>query len=356
MQRVVNYGSFLQAFSLKNTVESMGHDCVFLDIADDNGTFDYAERYAPKGYWYRSLYRKLMYPSHKRMYQEREYLFKKKLLPLLNMTPEYSKTEDCDVVIFGSDEIFNCCQESPWGKTLNLLGKNIQADKMISYAASFGFTTIEMLKENGMYDMAAACLKRFDALSVRDSNSAEIVKELVEKELEKHLDPVLIYDYPQRKKYKPHLKNYVVVYGYDNRICEPDMIECIQQFARKRRLKTVALGMQQDWCDINYLPHPFELLSLIEQADYVVTDTFHGTIFSIKYQKQFATIIRNNNSQKLSDLLATFGLCERNIRNAQDIEKILESSYNKDCVRQTISKQKEATLRYLNRWLTNENR
>ena len=93
MQRVVNYGSFLQAFSLKNTVESMGHDCVFLDIADDNGTFDYAERYAPKGYWYRSLYRKLMYPSHKRMYQEREYLFKKKLLPLLNMTPEYSKTD-----------------------------------------------------------------------------------------------------------------------------------------------------------------------------------------------------------------------------------------------------------------------
>lgn len=351
MQRVINYGSFLQAYSLKNTIEKMGNECVFLDIENEKGNFDYADIYTAKGYWVRSLYRKLTQPITNRLFQEREYLFKKKLLPLLGMKNTYSKATDCDAVVFGSDEIFNCCQDSPWGKTTNLLGKNIETSILISYAASFGFTTAELLQQNNMFDEASECLNRFDDISVRDLNSFKIAKQMTGKDPVKHLDPVLIFDYPERLKYKPKFKNYIVIYGYDNRICEPEIIEKIQDFAKKNHLKTVALGMQQDWCDINYLPHPFELLSLIENADFVITDTFHGTVFSIKYQKQFATIIRDSNQQKLSDLLNTFGLSGRRITQADQFDEVLLQTYDKEAVRSTLKSGKNNTIMYLQRWL-----
>ncbi len=351
MQRVVNYGSFLQAYSLKNIIEQMGNECVFLDIENENGNFDYADIYIAKGYWIHSLYRKVTQPVTKRLFQEREFLFKKKLLPLLGIKNTYSKATDCDAVVFGSDEIFNCCQESPWGRTSNLLGKNIEAYILISYAASFGFTTIQLLQQNNMMDEVADCLKRFNDISIRDINSYEIVKMMTGRDPVKHLDPVLIFDYPERLKYKLRFKDYIVVYGYDNRICDPDYIEEIQRFAKKYHLKTVALGMQQDWCDINYLPHPFELLRLIENANYVITDTFHGTVFSIKYQKQFATIIRDSNQQKLSDLLNTFNLSDRRITKPTQLEEVLFQSYNKESVRSILKSEKDNAIKYLHRWL-----
>lgn len=354
MQRVVNYGSFLQAYSLKSMVESLGHTCVFLDIADENGTFDYADAYEPKWYWLRAAYRKLTRPITHRLYQEREYLFKKKLIRQLGMTEAYKIDRSCRAVILGSDEIFNCCQVSPWGQTMALFGENVHPEILISYAASFGFTTEALLLEYGLYDDVKRCLSRFNEISVRDHNSRCLVEKMTGKRPVKNLDPVLMYDYPERKRYKVKFRNYLVVYGYDNRICEPEIISQIQLFAKENNLKTVALGMQQDWCDINYLPHPFELLRIIEQADYVVTDTFHGTVFSIKYQKRFASIIRQSNQQKLSDLLDTFGLLGRRVTKAEDITTILGEEYDHDAVKAVLSQERQNTTDYLHRWLQDE--
>ena len=78
------------------------------------------------------------------------------------------------------------------------------------------------------------------------------------------------------------------------------------------------------WADEYVLASPLEVLAYIKHADYVVTDTFHGTVFSIKYQIPFATIIRKSNQEKLSDLLDTFELQKRQVLDVEDIGKILE--------------------------------
>ena len=73
---------------------------------------------------------------------------------------------------------------------------------------------------------------------------------------------------------------------------------------------------------------PLEVLAYIKHADYVITDTFHGTVFSIKYQKKFGTIIRDSNRQKLGDLMEKFGVMERRICELEKIEEILNKGEN----------------------------
>lgn len=352
MHRVVNYGSFLQAFALMKYFEDLGHECHFIDIQDENGTFSYVEKYEPKGYWYKSIYRKIKYPVIKRMYVEREYLFKKKLWKILKLEKEYQADFDCDIIVVGSDEIFNIAQESPWGHSFYLFGKGIgKGQKVISYAASFGFTTREVLEKMGMYGDVQDCLNKFAVVSVRDRNSFNLAKELYEGEIVKNIDPVLFYNFERYIPNKVRFKNYIAVYGYDNRIHEKEFVEEIQRFAHSRGLKTIALGMQQDWCDLNYLPDPFELLGLIKNASFVITDTFHGTVFSIKFQKKFVSIIRESNYQKLFDLLCTFGLNNRQLESADHLEEKLCSEYDVEMVKNKIEDERIHTKAYFTRYL-----
>ena len=81
------------------------------------------------------------------------------------------------------------------GYSPELFGKNNHAKKLITYAASFGNTTLEKLEKYKKANEVGALLKKFDAISVRDANSGTIVEQLTGKEPVYNLDPVLTYDY-----------------------------------------------------------------------------------------------------------------------------------------------------------------
>jgi exopolysaccharide biosynthesis predicted pyruvyltransferase EpsI len=92
-------------------------------------------------------------------------------------------------------------------------------------------------------------------------------------------------------------------------------------------------------------------LRFVKNADYIITDTFHGTIFSIKYHKKFCTFIRDSNSEKISDLLNTFNLIDRSIKNTDGLEKVLDTPINYDAVNNHIECQKDRTLEFLKKHL-----
>ena len=96
--------------------------------------------------------------------------------------------------------------------------------------------------------------------------------------------------------------------------------------------------MEQSWCDTTYLPIPFELLGIFRDADYVVTDTFHGTVFSLKYQKPFVTFVRESNKQKLIDLLETFSLTNRIVSDTSKLAKQLKEKLNREAIQTTIAR------------------
>lgn len=142
------------------------------------------------------------------------------------------------------------------------------------------------------------------------------------------------------------MQDYIIVYGYKDRITEEEAKE-INRFAEKEGKRVITIGQKQrlEWEHIQ--PSPFEVLAYFQHADYIITDTFHGSVFSIKYGKKFATIIREANVQKLTDLLERFSLCDRIVTKIQDLESVLKKEIDVASVQEKIKKEVEKSMQYL---------
>lgn len=98
---------------------------------------------------------------------------------MLGVAGKMNYTPQLDYLVIGSDEVFNCVQKNRnVGYSPELFGEGNNAKRLISYAASFGNTTLEKLDKYKKKDEIASLLKKFDAISVRDSNSGKIVESL----------------------------------------------------------------------------------------------------------------------------------------------------------------------------------
>lgn len=346
MQEVKNYGSFLQAFSLKSNIETLGHTCEFVNIVPGEQLGEYKQG---KFHKIKLLIERLWgWDFIKRMvciyrFQNR---FDKKFLPYLGVKKGIT-TEHFDIVVIGSDEVFNCAQSTWFGFSKQLFGEGLNADKVITYAASFGATTVDKLERLNIKDSVASSLKKINQISVRDENSYYVVNNLTGKIPLMNVDPVIIYDY---SKYMPEtvdMENYMIVYTYPGRITDKTEINAIQSFARMKGLKLVSIGHYFPWVDKVVTPTPFEVLAYFRDAKYIITDTFHGSVFSLKFNKQFCTIIRNMNNQKLSFLLKQFELTNRIVRVVNDMMILMDQPINYERVNSIIKLETNKSLSYL---------
>lgn len=363
MQRIENYGSFLQAYSLRQMLEELGHEVVFVDyviepcIVQDpiqvipHHSIPY--RIARKAYYMaKGIIRQLdgEKAAEQKIDSMRLRIKYPEYLKELGITEQRTENIPVDVLVVGSDEVFNCLQtNSAVGYSKQLFGKYSQANKVVSYAASAGFTTVEGLEKYGIRDEVSDMLKNnFDHISVRDDNTFDLVKTLTGITPDMHLDPVLVGDFSEKIIEKYDLDKYVVVYSYEERMSgRTDEAEAIQRFAHERGLKTVSIGNFQKWTDLKIEASPFELLGYIKNADYVVTDTFHGTIFSIILGKKFATIVRDSNRNKIESLLKRFGVSGRTVKELKEMRNILEETTNYFYIQQVREEERKRTLNYL---------
>ncbi len=346
MQNVINYGSFLQAYALKRTIESLGHNVTFINIRPGEQIVIKgrdSSKHQPKRY---NKILKRVY--HVLFEKKRKSDFKSKYFPIIGINKP-SQESECDMIVIGSDEVFNCCQPSQWGFSTQLLGDT--EVKSITYAASCGYTTYESVCHYGMSTNVTNALKKLSGISVRDDNTKQFVYELLSVIPEEHLDPVLIYDWQKEVKPQSRFKDYILIYSYDNRINNDAEINAIKAFAKKHRKKLISFGVFQRWCDQNVMCTPFELLAYFDGADYVITDTFHGTVISIKRGKQFATIIRDSNKNKLSDLLNRFGLNERELRDMKMLEDVITKRIDYDSIIKQIDAESARSVDYLQTYL-----
>lgn len=351
MQEVKNYGSFLQAFSLKNSIESLGHTCEFINIVPGEQLEEFRQG---RFYKWKLLARRVwgwdFYKRLKNIYtfQTR---FSREFLPYLGVKPGVNH-KHYDVVVIGSDEVFNCAQKTWFGFSRQLFGEGLNADRVITYAASFGATTTDKLRSFGIEETVSGLLKKLNAISVRDKNSFDTVTDLVGRQPELHVDPVLIFDYTRYMPEKVAEQDYMLVYTYPGRITDKKEINAIREFARSRHLKLLSVGHYFSWCDDVIIPSPFEVLSYFRDASFIVTDTFHGSVFSIKYNKSFATIIRGMNNNKLSYLLQQFSLESRIVKDIAHLPMILETPIDYASVNRLIKIEKERSMKYLSSLLS----
>lgn len=341
MQKVVNYGSFLQAYALKHTIENLGHQVRFVDIHIGEQLVQPKHSSYPKLGMDKYLLKRI---EHVLFKKNRDRLFKKVYFPMIGIN-QPTEEADCDTLVIGSDEVFNCCQPSRWGFSTQLFGDTQKPT--ISYAASCGATTIEGLQCLGKEKAVTSALKKMKAISVRDSNTSSFVNNLTGRVPIQHLDPVLVYDWTDEVPELTRFKNYILVYAYDNRISDEKEIAAIKAFAKMENKILISFGVYQRWCDKNVVCSPLELIAYFDGADYIITDTFHGTVISIKRNKQFVTFIRKSNKYKLMDLLHKFNLEEYSVNNAEEISYKLKCKIDYTKVNSILDAEKKRTLEYL---------
>lgn len=357
MQRVMNHGSFLQAYALKKTVEASipGAECMFIDLPSNGevkpiniNSKTYLDIFR---FWYHRIRKHDTICDEYCLrwnYHKFKCIYRECLKTYLGVTDSLNYNTDYDAVIIGSDEVFNCTQEdAPWRTSMILFGEGVVAKKCISYAASFGYTTEERLSKFGLYEEVARNLRSFSAISVRDKNSEQIILKMLGKKPKKHLDPVFVYDFRKELKQRKQKQKNLIVYQYQNRIKEQHIIDEIKIIAKKTGCKIISAFEYCDWADENLVCTPFEAMEYIRDAEYVVTDTFHGCVMSIKYNKKFATFCRESNINKLMDVLQTFQLEKQLISEDDNIWDILNHEINWKEVNKMIEEQRKNTITYL---------
>lgn len=360
MQRIANYGSFLQAYALKRMMEELGYEIEFVDyhvgtpvISEDVDSQNKFVRKLKKGI------ETLQYQAplaHKLAFIRYKQSFSQKYMPLLGISNVRNYNPSLDCLVIGSDEVFNCIQKnSNVGYSPELFGKDHHAKRLITYAASFGNTTLEKLEKYKKVDEVGSLLKEFDAISVRDANSGAIVEQLTGKEPVYHLDPALMYDFINCCDQIPQIhtnEKYLILYAYAGRISRGEA-DWISQYAKKKKLKVYAIGGIQKCADRFIDCSPFEVLAYFNNAEEVITDTFHGSIFSVITHRPFTTLIRKSvgnsygNEEKLSDLLQRLHLTERMTTRIEDVEKINATYIGYPEVDNILQGQRKSAREYL---------
>lgn len=361
MQRIKNYGSFLQAFALKTIIEELGHEVEFVDYhvespivmnEAESKTLRVFSKVADVIKGEGTIKQKLSFIKHKKNFNE-------KYNKYLSITERRNYNPQLDVLVIGSDEVFNCIQSNTnVGYSLELFGKDNNAKKTITYAASFGNTTLEKIEKYGKKAEIGNLLNNITSISVRDNNSGEIVKSLTNKDIEYNLDPVLIFDYMnyiQKQNLDINLLNnekYILIYAYSGRIKKEESNQ-IKKYASEHNLKIYTIGGVQSCADKFIDCSPFEVFEYFKNAEFIITDTFHGSIFSIVTHKTFLTLVRKSsngsygNEEKLTDLLKRLDLESQMVYDLCDIDSHIHNEIDYDKVEKLISIERDKTKKYL---------
>lgn len=326
-----NYGGFLQAFALKRVLKGMGHDVEFL----------MRRRYRPSRFarfknfikWTIGRTNHCSYLTDYHIYKisknTRQFV-RQYLSPLTKScyTPtSFKKLMDkyqADVYIAGSDQCWRYIF-APWYiedyffKPLLGTGK-----KRISYAASFGVDYLEF--DEGMLQSCRECLKEFSAISVREASGINLLERYFNvpkgKALEV-LDPTMLLTADDYKdlidKYNITDQRYLFTYILDD---NEEKEELISQIKQELQLSRIDQKAQTGDVMTLQIIEPVELwLSRIYHSSFVITDSYHGMVFSILFQKPF--IVYGNATRgktRFMSVLCKFGLEDRYIENNKGLD------------------------------------
>ncbi len=249
---------------------------------------------------------------------------------------------DYDVLITGSDQVWNTGLTGNDGIYFLDFAKPQQ--QKISYAASFGDKHIEL--DNDKKEL----LKKLDLITLRENLMLDEVQEISGKKAELCCDPTLLISPEQWKAHaskKLTDKPYVFMFMIDE---SKELAEYAAKVAKEKGLALIS--NKNDFSFFrNSMPNDF--LSWVLNAEYVVTNSFHGTVFSLLFGKKFVshTFTASGTSKKrIIQLLETVGLSHRNTRN-DNID--LDAKENWESVWNEINKMSTDSWNVIKNWFEN---
>jgi hypothetical protein len=300
--KCINYGSYWQARCLVEGLRARGHDAELLD--HDCNIIRSAEArcaFQPK-LPERTPRREL------RDYAAKTRKFAKAIAELPQSRPfpvrEPEAAGEYDAIVVGSDEVWNF--RHPWyGGTPIFFGDGLKAERLISYAASFG--------NHGAWDGIspgwATKLGKFADISVRDQNSWHLVRDGTGREAPIVLDPVLQFAEAVTAGPASTSDRYALVYGHGF----PDWLtRMARSWADRTGHRLVSVGYSNPWADEQRVQAgPSEFAGLVAGSSAVITNFFHGCVFALANGKPWAAAPSEYRSIKIPDLAKTLGASHR---------------------------------------------
>ncbi len=312
----LNQGAVLQAYALQTLLQSWGHQIEFIDYHPKHH-FHYKDfiTKSPKlllEKW-RNQYNGIIYRRYQRQFNKVlcigniRYKTEKNLR---NNPPIY------DIYIAGSDQIWNFTKRIDYAYMLDF----VPQDKMkIAYAASLGQCTIPQKLHNELCYL----LSSFRAISIRESNGKDFIYELIQKKESKipvtqTLDPTLLikkeeYEHITEsiKESSPYIASYILS------MMEKSHEDILSYIIKKNGLRLINLR-NPDTCVYlsfakNRIVTPYQFLSYIKHAEFIICSSFHAVVFSLIFHKPFIVLVPSKfrdkgGNKRINSLLTALGL------------------------------------------------
>lgn len=359
----INYGAVLQAYATQTWLFKQGIDAYIINYIP---VFQ-AAKYRPKliGQNYLADFQKKPFLSIARWLRyklliEKDYIEKTikfdeflkrniKMTPIMrNISELYDLNNDgYFAFLCGSDQIWNPEITRGFDKTYfcGFANNNV---KKISYAASAA--DIEVLNKEEKKQVFFDLIKNFNYIGVREQSLAEFISSKLNINSVVTLDPTLLLEKEDYDKITVSRENinrdYLLIYQLAR---NPKAKEVAIKIAKKRNLEIIEV------CGTFYnKPHsknmicnagPSEFLGLIRNASYVITNSFHGTIFSIIYRKNFNSILSKKGNSRIIDLLKSLELKNRIITSTEHFVNSDAIDYSKH--QELLEEMKVRSINYL---------
>lgn len=294
-----NYGAELQAYATIKTLEQLGHEVEIIDVRLDDAIpsnikgkiSNFISSFGPSEKKFQNFWKKYFHPTqHYRTLQD------------IQENPPVA-----DAYLVGADQVWNPDITKSYSSLffLDFGGDNV---KRLSYASSFG--TSEWCHP-AITDKIQSLLKRFDAIACREQSGVEILRDVFKIKADCVLDPTFLLENYDELTGKIEEKQTLVFYPLS---IDPELETYASQLGKKLGLRVI----NNKQCTYILPKVVWDRVSVedwvknIAEAQFVITRSFHGMVFSLMHRRQFAVVgTRTNRSTRLLNLLASLDLEDR---------------------------------------------
>lgn len=355
--RAVNYGAILQCYALQHTLDE-------LEIC--NEVIDYRcihieQHYNPKP---------SVCPIHLRHYLKEliQIPIKKKARTVFNNFLEYNirksepvekenigvMTQKYNAVITGSDQVWNLAVTGE--DTTYALGFNNKEIKRISYAASVGPKVLKAEYKEKL----EPCLKKYDVISVREPGAVESIKSIYHGEIMIDVDPTVLPSFELWNKMaeRSQMKNSGFIFVY---VMQPSdlLYDIAYDISKKENREIFTISMVENHRKLGKDMRGAgieDFLWMIQNAEYIITNSFHGIMLSLRFHKNFFWTFQkgsNMSNPRFEMLIDQYGIDERCCRQVDDYRECDELDYS--IIDNIMEKQRNFSKRNLEKYILGEN-
>ena len=316
MHRVINHGSFLQAYATQKTIEKLGYVCEIIDYIFPNSW--HYEKGLKKSNSLKSKIVKLTTSLGLTSGQRKKNRINNAIEKYLNLSKNSYQTPDeilktppeYDIYVTGSDQTWN--PKHTFGDETFLLDFAGQNAKKVSFSASLaGKNMNEVYKE-----IFKRNLTQYRHISIRDKNGNIIINELLGKNAHLTLDPTMVLNKKEWSDFGKEKTNvfatekyivfYLITHSFD---ATPYIYEILKELQEKTNFKVYSFTEIPAQYNINYASCADmgveAFIHLFETASYVVTSSFHGTAFATNFGIPLYSVVPaiNNEDDRQGSLL-----------------------------------------------------